>query len=140
LGKIEDILVYTKVAILLVISGLFLAVGDSSNLSFSVDGDFSVFSVIIVASLTFVAFEGFQLVIHAYSESDDPDRNVPSAIYWAVGVALLIYLALAMGAISAIPQELLIKDKEYALAAGASKYSGWSREVCYCVRGTSCYI
>jgi amino acid transporter len=124
MGKIEDILVYTKVAILLVISGLFLAVGDSSNLSFSVNGDFSFFSVIIVASITFVAFEGFQLVIHAYNESDDPDKNVPSAIYWAVGVALLIYLVLAMGAISAIPQELLIKDKEYALAAGASNILG----------------
>ena len=39
MGKIEDILVYTKIAILLVLSGLFLAVGDTSNLNFTFNAD-----------------------------------------------------------------------------------------------------
>ena len=124
MGKIEDILVYTKIAILLVLSGLFLAVGDTSNLNFTFNADFSIFSIFIVASLTFVAFEGFQLVIHAYNETDQPDKNVPFAIYGAIAAALFIYLVLAMGAISSIPKELLIRDKEFALAAGATQVLG----------------
>lgn len=124
MGKIEDLLVYTKIAILFVISGLFIAVGDVSNLSLTNGPEFSVLSVFIVASLTFVAFEGFQLVIHAYNETDNPDKNVPFAIYMAIAAALGIYLVLAIGAISAIPKELLIRDKEFALAAGASQILG----------------
>jgi len=124
MGKIEDVLVYTKIVILLIISGLFLTVGDTSNLNISFNDDFSYFSIFIVASLTFVAFEGFQLVIHAYNEADNPNKNIPSAIYWSLGIALFIYLVLALGAISAIPKELLIRDKEFALAAGASTILG----------------
>ena len=69
MGIIEDILVFTKVAILLVISGLFIATGDFDNLTPSLEDNYSFFSIMIVASVTFVAFEGFQLVIHAYNET-----------------------------------------------------------------------
>lgn len=124
MGKIEDILVYTKIVILLVLSGLFMAHGDASNLSFDSAEEFSLLSIFIVSSITFVAFEGFQLVIHAYNEVEDPDKNVPFAIYSAIAIALIIYVVLAVGAMSAIPQEAIIRDQEYALAAGASKILG----------------
>jgi amino acid transporter len=39
-------------------------------------------------------------------------------------LALIIYVVLAIGGLSAIPQEVLIRDKEYALAAGASNILG----------------
>jgi amino acid transporter len=124
MGKIEDILVYTKIVILLVLSGLFIGLGDSANFSTNGNHDFSFFSIFIVSSITFVAFEGFQLVIHAYNEVEKPDINVPFAIYSAIGIALLIYVVLAVGALSAIPQDLLIRDQEFALAAGASNILG----------------
>lgn len=124
MGIIEDFLVYTKVAILLVISGLFIATGDINNFTPELETNFSIFSLIIVASITFVAFEGFQLVIHAYNEVEDPDRNVPFAIYWSLAIALILYLVLSIGALSAIPQELIIRDKEFALAAGAKNILG----------------
>jgi amino acid transporter len=124
MGKIEDILVYTKIIILLVLSGLFIGLGDPSNLVAETNNEFSILSIFIVSSITFVAFEGFQLVIHAYNEVENPQKNVPIAIYSAIIIALVIYVTLAIGALSAIPQDLLIKDQEYALAAGASKILG----------------
>ncbi|MCB0369830.1 MAG: amino acid permease, partial [Bdellovibrionales bacterium] len=125
MGKIEDLLVYTKILILLTISGLFINKGDfSSFLSTLSSFEIRSSSLIIVAALTFVAFEGFQLVIHAYEESVDPDKNVPQAIYWAIFLAALIYVVLSIGAILTIPENILIRDKEFALAAGATEILG----------------
>jgi amino acid transporter len=96
MGKLEDILVYTKIVLLLVISGIFISVGDINNLSPTLSSETSILSIFIVASITFVAFEGFQLVIHAYNETEDPDRNVPFAIYTSLGIALFIYLIVSL--------------------------------------------
>lgn len=124
MGKIEDIMVYTKVAILLVIAGLFIRSGESTKVVYEFTSNFSVADIFTVAAITFVAYEGFQLVIHAYEETENPRKNVPSAIYWAIGCTTFIYVVLSVGAIFTIPSELLIRDKEFALAAGASKFLG----------------
>ncbi|RMG87971.1 MAG: amino acid permease, partial [Bacteroidetes bacterium] len=79
---------------------------------------------LIVASITFVAYEGFQLVINAVGEMKNPDKNIPRAIYTAVGMAILIYVVIALGALFAIPPEEIVKNQEYALAAGAGKILG----------------
>lgn len=84
----------------------------------------SVFSILIVASLTFVAYEGFQLVINAVDEMTNPEKNIPRAIYSAISLAVLIYVVISIGALFAIPTEEIIKNKEYALAAGAGNVLG----------------
>ncbi|MCB0356388.1 MAG: amino acid permease, partial [Bdellovibrionales bacterium] len=124
MGKIEDLMVYTKVAILLVISGLFLRNGNHTHVETTLDVDYSLTNLITVAAITFVAYEGFQLVIHAYEEAESPKKNVPSAIYWAIGSTIFIYVVLSLGAIFTIPKEILIRDKEFALAAGSTKILG----------------
>jgi amino acid transporter len=77
-----------------------------------------------VSAITFVAYEGFQLVIHAYNEMDNPQKNIPRAIYSSIGIATLLYIILSIAALSTIPKEMIIADKEYALAAGAEAYLG----------------
>lgn len=56
--------------------------------------------------------------------SKSPKKNIPSAISMAILVATLVYVVLAMGAITTIPTEIIIRDKEFALAAGASNILG----------------
>lgn len=124
MGKIEDIMVYTKVIVLVVISTLFISKGNFEGIQPFFGEKFSPSSLLIVASITFVAYEGFQLVINAYHESEDPDKNVPSAIYWAIFAVALIYIVLAIAALCAIPHDQIIQNKEYALASGASQLLG----------------
>lgn len=124
MGKVEDVMVYTKIVILLVISGLLAGKGDTANFLPFFEAETTLTNIIIVASITFVAYEGFQLVIHAYDEMDEPSRNIPRAIYSAILIATLLYVALALGALATIPKELIIQDKEYALAAGAQGVLG----------------
>ena len=131
MGKIEDIMVYTKLVILVVIS--FVLINNSNTtipilLENSKDVEFS--SILIVASLTFVAYEGFQLVINAVNEMDNPEKNIPISIYAAIALAILIYVVISLGAILAISFDDIIANKEFALASGANKVLGhWGNDL-----------
>jgi len=131
MGKLEDLMVYTKLIILVVIS--FVLINHSHTtipILLQSNNEVNILSILIVASLTFVAFEGFQLVINAVNEMEDPKKNTPRAIYSAIIIAILIYLIISIGAIVAIPFEDIIKNQEYALAAGAEKSLGhWGSDL-----------
>lgn len=125
MGKIEDLMVYTKLIILAIIA--FVLMNNTTTTIPTLlqeSGDVGVFSILIVASLTFVAFEGFQLVINAVNEMENPNKNIPRSIYIALSLAMLIYFLLSLGAILAIPFESIIQNEEYALAAGTDKILG----------------
>jgi amino acid transporter len=135
MGKLEDIMVYTKLVILLIISIALIYYGKTDFHTFTqtMAKDFeqsSTINILIVASVTFVAYEGFQLVINAVNEMEVPEKNIPKAIYTAVILVALIYFIIALGAVMAIPTEDLIKNKEYALASGAEDIMGyWGRNL-----------
>jgi amino acid transporter len=129
MGKIEDVMVYTKLILLTIISVILIQHGNTDPSTFIdnmiIDAEnSSVLSILIVASITFVAYEGFQLVINAVNEMTDPERNIPRAIYAAISLAILIYIVISIGALFAIPKEEIINNKEYALAAGAGNVLG----------------
>lgn len=101
-GKIEDIIVYSKLVILAVI--LFALINNSQTtlpVLLQNNKDTSILSILIVASITFVAYEGFQLVINAVNEMENPEKNIPKAIYSALFLAVLIYVVISLGAILA---------------------------------------
>ncbi len=125
MGKIEDIMVYSKLVILAIIS--FVLINNSQTtlpVLFESAGETSLLAIFIVASVTFVAYEGFQLVINAVNETENPERNIPIAIYTALFIAILIYVVISVGAILTIPFDQIIERKEYALAAGAGQILG----------------
>lgn len=129
MGRIEDIMVYIKLLILFIISValIFYAKTDFSTFSSMIQKDFSstpLLNILIVSSVTFVAYEGFQLVINAVNEMENPDKNIPRAIYSALVLVALIYFIIALSAVLAIPVADLINNKEYALAAGANDIMG----------------
>lgn len=129
MGRIEDLMVYTKLIILAVISAVLIYYGETDLHTFSQTlmkdfGQSSMMSILIVSSVTFVAYEGFQLVINAVNDMEDPEINIPRAIYTAVVLVAFIYFVIAMGAVLAIPAEELIRNKEYALASGAQDVMG----------------
>ncbi len=129
MGKIEDIMVYTKLFILFIISVMLMKHGKTSFSNFAdqllIDAEHTKFlHILIVSSITFVAYEGFQLVINAVNEMNNPEKNIPRAIYMAIFIAILIYVVIALGALFAIPKDELIKNKEYALASGAREVLG----------------
>ena len=129
MGRLEDLMVYAKLVILFIISLVLMYYGETDFHTFTQTfaKDFeqsSTMNIIIVASVTFVAYEGFQLVINAVNEMENPEKNIPKAIYTAVILVAVIYFIIALGAVMAIPVDDLIKNKEYALASGAEAIMG----------------
>ncbi|MFT5692165.1 MAG: amino acid transporter, partial [Oceanicoccus sp.] len=125
MGKIEDVMVYTKLLILLVIS--FVLINSSqTTLPALIENETTsgILPILIVASLTFVAYEGFQLVINAVNEMESPEINIPLAINSSIAIVTLIYVVISVAAILAIPFEEIVRNKEYALASGASHVLG----------------
>jgi len=82
MGKIEDLMVYTKMTILAIIS-IVLIYHSNTTLPILLTNNHhtTIFAILTVSSLTFVAYEGFQLVINAVNEMKNPDINIPRAIY-----------------------------------------------------------
>ncbi|MFT7859693.1 MAG: APC family permease [Sulfurimonas sp.] len=125
MGKIEDLMVYTKLIILVVISFTLINHSSISLPTLLEDSqNTTLFSILIVSSITFVAYEGFELVINAVKEMENPQKNIPRAIYSAIMLAVLIYVVISAGAIFAIPFKDIIANQEYALAAGADNILG----------------
>ena len=124
MGELEDLMVYTKIVLLILISALLAWKGDIQQALPLIETHSSWASILMIAAVTFVAYEGFQLVIHAYHEVDEPERNIPRAIYGAILVATILYVVLAIGALATIPKAEIIAGKEYALAAGSERILG----------------
>ncbi len=129
MGKIEDIMVYAKLFILLIISLvlIYFSKVDLHTFTTIIQTDLKetpMLSILIVSSVTFVAYEGFQLVINAVNEMENPEKNIPRAIYGAIILVSFIYFIIALSAVLAIPAEDLIQNKESALATGAGDIMG----------------
>ena len=125
-GMTEDLIVYSKIAILF----LFAVVGlKSANYSkFTPLFSKGIHSVFLGAVVIFVAYEGFQLITNAVVETEDPDRNVPRGIYGSILVTGTIYFLLAVVAVGTLSYEEIVKAKEYALAVVAGPILGiWGK-------------
>lgn len=124
-------MVYSKLVILAIISFVLINNSQTSLPVLVHTHPFpGVLNIMVVAAMTFVAYEGFQLVIHAMNEMENPQRNIPRAIYTAIGVAIVIYTVMSLGAVLAIPFENIVSGKEYALASGAGEVLGhWGTDL-----------
>ena len=121
-GKAEDIVVYTKIALL----ALFAAAGLST-----VHHDYllpvvnrGVGSVFSAGALIFVAYEGFQLITNAVNETRDASRLVPWGIYLSIAIVSTIYVVLAIVGVGNLTPDQLRSAEEYALAEAARPVLG----------------
>ncbi len=70
----------------------------------NVDGD-GAFAIMIVqgAVLTFFAFIGFEDTVNVAEECKNPERTIPLGLALATGAAAIIYIAVAITAVSVVP-------------------------------------
>ena len=58
--------------------------------------------VVVAMGLTFIAFEGYEIIAQSGEEIKDPKRNLPRATFISIGVVVFIYIAVAFVAIGAV--------------------------------------
>jgi amino acid transporter len=81
---------------------------------------------VIVSSvaLTFFAFLGFGVITFTSKDLADPSRRLPRAIYLALGIATVVYVAVALGVFGTLTVDEVISSGGTALAVAAEPVLG----------------
>jgi amino acid transporter/nucleotide-binding universal stress UspA family protein len=135
-GTIGNIVTMTKIFVLLVF-GMFgiIAMSRSGNWQARFFDEFmpnGPISVVVAMGVTFIAFEGYEIIAQSGEEVKDPRRNIPRAIFLALGIAVSIYLLIGVTAIGAVqpppgikPYIYLGEKKEIAVVEVARQIFPW---------------
>ena len=85
--------------------------------------------VFAAMGLTFIAFEGYEIIAQTSEEVEDPKKNVPRAVFLSLLIVVPIYLLVALVAVGAVnpPAGMSVtaylgQEKETALVSAANQF------------------
>jgi len=131
-GTTESVITLAKIAVLL----LFVVFGVKAVLGAPAEAaaNFNPFfpkgfgGVLVAMGLTFIAFEGYDLIATVAEEVKDPTKNIPRATYISVAVSVSIYLMILFVCMAAVKApglsswEFLGKYQETAIVMAAENF------------------
>jgi amino acid transporter len=80
--------------------------------------------IVSSVALTFFAFLGFGIITFTAKDLARPSRQLPRAMYLALGIATVIYVAIALGVFGTLTVEKVISSGGTALAVAAEPALG----------------
>ncbi len=105
-GKAENVLTVSKLLILAVFIAYGLrALGDAPEGATAAFHPFfprGMGGVIVAMGLTFIAFEGYDLIATVAEEIKEPEKNIPRATFISLGVTVCIYLLILFVSLAAV--------------------------------------
>ena len=122
MGQAETAIVAIKVGVLVlfIATGIFFVQPD--RLAPSGWGEPQ--NLLFGAGILFIGYEGFGLITNAAGEMTNPRRELPRAIYLAVGIVILIYILVAIVVIGNLSISALKAAEDSALAEAARPFLG----------------
>ncbi len=130
-GKIGNLVTLAKIIILIIFIGfgleLIVRQGDwrTTFSPFLPNGFGGVFKAM---GLTFIAFQGFEVIAQSSEEIKNPKKNIPRAVFLSLLIVVPIYILVAIAAIGTVksegmrPWEFLALQKETALVNVARNF------------------
>ncbi|VVB94403.1 putative Kdp system regulatory protein KdpQ [uncultured archaeon] len=129
-GRIANIVGFTKIAILgvFIISGVYTIYYSPdwfSNFNPFLPNGFN--GIFMAMGLTFIAFEGYEVIAQTAEEVKNPKKNIPKAIFLSLLIVIPIYLLVAFAAIGALKTDMpawqfLGQYKELGLLEAARQF------------------
>lgn len=80
--------------------------------------------IIGAGMLIFVAYEGFELIANASADVTTPEKNLPRAFAWSVGLVVALYVAISMVVVGSLDPAEIQTAADFALAQAASASLG----------------
>jgi len=118
-GQAESVITILKIIII----GLFIGFGVYAIFAGKVEqpwqSQFSGFfqkgplGIIIAMGLTFIAFEGYEIIAQCGEEVKNPKRNIPRSIFLSLLIVIPIYLLVAFVALGAVAPEGNVPTWQY---------------------------
>ena len=129
-GSAETVFTIIKVSILVVFVAFgFLSAGGGGETSFTFqnfDPLFAAgsgpFSILPAMGLTFIAFEGYDLITTVTEEVENPRENIPKAIFVSLAATVVVYLLVVTVAIGTLGATELAAAGEAGIAAAATSF------------------
>ena len=122
-GRAEDVLVGLKVAILLVFGVGGVAYGAThGGLGFGLSN--LGIGPLVAAAVSFVAFEGWELLLFDQENIADPRETVRKAIYISIAGATALYILVALVTTNLAGIDAIQRHAETALAVAARPFLG----------------
>lgn len=118
----QGVIVRVVIAILVTFSVVTLVTADWSLLAFS--GYPSLRVIFSSVALTFFAYLGFGVITFTAQDLPDPTRQLPKAMYIALGIAMAIYVAISLGVYGTLTVEQAIAAGDTAVAEAAKPALG----------------
>ncbi|GGL32395.1 amino acid transporter [Halarchaeum grantii] len=123
-GTAENALVAAKMLVLLGFGVLAAVYGSAhGGLDYGVGGSLGT-APVVAAAVSFVAFQGWQLLFYDRSSIADPDTTIPRAVYVAIPVAVLTYVLVGVTTTSLLTPAQIAQYGEVALAKAAEPVLG----------------
>ena len=113
MARAQTVVVFVVLGILTLFAVTTLANIDPDLLAFSGYPPFS--DIVSSVALTFFAFLGFGVVTFTAKDLADPSRQLPRAMYLALGIATVIYVAVALGVFGTLTVDEVIASGGTAL-------------------------
>jgi amino acid transporter len=122
-GRVELLIVAVKLSVL----GLFVVLG-----LWTVNPEWITprlttgqgASTLDAMAVFFLSYMGFGLVTNASEHIQDPERNVPKAIYLSILIVTVVYVSVAVVAVGNLQLSELVRAQDYALAEAARPFLG----------------
>jgi len=121
-GKSETLIVAIKVAILVffAVLGLFFIKPSLLSMSHTLNSS----DILTGAALLFLGYEGFGLITNTAEDIENPQKNIPLALYISVISVMLIYVIVSIVVVGNLSMLEISKTADYALAAAAEPFAG----------------
>ncbi|GAA0244423.1 APC family permease [Haladaptatus pallidirubidus] len=125
-GVAEDVLVALKVGIVVLfgVIGIWFAY-TQGQLKLGIEravrhpaGPF------VAAAVSFVSFEGWQLLMYDQDRIENPVENITKAVYLSIPISTLVYMAVALVTISLVSRGQVVRHPDVALAIAAKQFAG----------------
>ncbi|MFB6312277.1 MAG: APC family permease, partial [Salinirussus sp.] len=121
-GGAETIVTLVKVAILAIFVGFGIGAIQAGAFQPLFPADGGAATVLPAMGLTFIAFQGYDLIATVTEEVENPRRNIPRAIFLSLAATLLIYLLVVAVAIGALGPEAVGAAGETAIVEAAASF------------------
>ena len=121
-ARAQTVVVVIVIGILTVFAVATLSNLDADLLAFS--GYPGIADIVSSVALTFFAFLGFGVVTFTAKDLTDPAHQLPRALFLALGIATVIYVAVALGVFGTLTVQEVIDSGGTALAVAAEPVLG----------------
>jgi amino acid transporter len=115
-GKTGDIVTVIQLGLILALIGAGLWTMHTNpgwTLNFSDFMPMGIAGVVAAMGLTFIAFEGYEVIVQTGEEVKNPKRNIPRAIFISLSAVVVLYCLIAFVSIGAIFPEGGIPSWEF---------------------------